>query len=74
MDLKHLDKLAKLCKKHGITHLKSQDIELQFDHSITESAVSNLIPPATDIATTPRNPYSTEDALFWSSADTSLNG
>lgn len=68
MDLKHLEKLAKLCRKHGISHLKSADLELQFDLSHDEAA--QALPPATDIAPTPA--YSDEDTLLWSSAGPTL--
>lgn len=72
MDLKHLARVAKLCKKHGITYLEMGDTKLQFDHNLTENGNNVTNPPATDIASPPA--YSDEDLINWSSELPNLNG
>lgn len=65
MDLKQIEALLRLCRKHGLQSLKLPDIELSFG-----SAAPPL--PGRKGATTEqpdvKSEFSEEDALFWSAS------
>lgn len=64
MDLKELEKLSKLCRRNGIKKLKSNDIELEFDHISYPIRLSKKVK---DEESKIKEEFSEEDALFWSS-------
>lgn len=65
MDIKQLNRLAAACKRHGITRIKTADVELQFDHHLTERTKPHS--PLTNEEPTKQDPtFTEEDALFWS--------
>jgi hypothetical protein len=79
MDIKALNKLAKACRKLGIAHLKTGDIEIAFASDIMPlrvtkrkslAPVNESIFNEPDINTQQRNAareLSETDLLFWSS-------
>lgn len=64
MDLKELEKLSKLCRKHGIKKLKSSEVEIEFDHLSYPIRLSKRV-KAEEAKTV--DEYSEEDVLNWSS-------
>ncbi len=63
MNLKELEKLAKLCHKYGIRTYTTPELTLNFD---LPTPKQELTPDTKD---TPKPEYSEEDALFWSSSN-----
>jgi hypothetical protein len=61
MDIKELAKIVKLCKAHGVTYIKTPDVELKIE---LQEAVEKRQEPT---ETAPPKTYSEEDALYWSS-------
>jgi len=66
MTPQELDKLAKVCRKHGITQFTADGVTLVF--SLTHEAPSPTV-QASPEATPPSKPLSEEDILFFSSGN-----
>ena len=69
MDLKELEKLAKLCQKYGIRNIVTKDVTLSLDTITTKDQLQETSTQLKD------NDYSDEDVLLWcihSSCITSL--
>lgn len=68
MSHKELDKLLKLCHKHGVKTLKIGDLELQIelDHpGLYPKPREAVIEPSSPVKGD-SEPFSEEDALYWS--------
>lgn len=80
MDIKTLNKLAKACRKLGISHLKTDECEITFSSDILplqpKKRPSKLAPvneslfSETDAMTQKTKELSDVDLLFWSSEST----
>lgn len=64
MDLKELEKLAKLCHKYGIRTYTSPELTLNFD--LPNPSLSS--PSNGDVKEEEEKKYSEEDILLWSSS------
>lgn len=65
MDLKALERLFKLCRKHGLTSYKSTELELSFQEGFEPPKPKAA--EADDVA--PKGEYNEEDALYWSASN-----
>lgn len=70
MSPKDLEKLMKLCRKHGVKALKTAQVELSFDEGITPEKTykpkgGQASPPIDPITEEP----SSEEVLFYSAPD-----
>lgn len=63
MSARDLEKLAKLARKYGISHMKLKDIELKFDHPTIPDRVYD---PKEDKFKASEEPTE-EEIAFWSS-------
>lgn len=74
MNLKELAKLAKICRKLGISHYKSADFEFSLDRDVPSKRVRKAKVNKTDLQQTleamsdeiPGDMPSDESLLFWS--------
>jgi hypothetical protein len=63
MSPKELDSIAKMCRKHGITSLKTAQVELTF------SPEALTIPkPKEELSEPSKSLYTDEEILMWSSS------
>jgi hypothetical protein len=62
MNHKDLEKLLRLCRKYGVSALKTTDIQLSLSHEMPPT----IKPPETK-EVKPTTEYSEEDMLLWSS-------
>lgn len=62
MDIKDLEKLAKLCQKYGIKHYQSAQITLDFEHSPAIKTIAGS--PAVQAMEEPE--LTEDDILNWS--------
>lgn len=69
MDLKELEKLAKLCKKYGITSVKMAEVEISIDiYSLPPTQMKAIDSEPSSKASEASNTITEEDILMWSSS------
>ena len=79
MDIKALNKLAKACRRLGISHLKTTEVEIELKNEVIPGRTrvrKNLAPVnealfnEPDAMTQQQQALSDQDLLFWSSEST----
>lgn len=71
IDVKALEKLAKLCHKYGINHIKSDGLELSLDlYKGPQKPLSKGRPSTVEEALSNEADFTEEDIMFWSSGPT----